>query len=176
MNCLSWNCRVLRNSRAVRRLKDLIRRESPNFIFLMQIRLYPHEMEAVKVKLNFSNCLYVNPVGRAGGLAMLCKDELNAIVKSYFCNHIDMIIGDEGSMDSSRLTGIYGQPETHRRGETWTLICMLHEQMNKQWVCLGDFNEILQLTKKMLGWYEGWMTDGPLSVRPIGEWADGHDM
>ncbi|GAV71330.1 hypothetical protein CFOL_v3_14824 [Cephalotus follicularis] len=114
----------------------------------METRLMAHEMEPIRVKLNFRSCLSMNLEGNGGELAMLWNDDLDAMVVSYSNNHIDMIIGDDGSMDSWRLTGIYGQPEMHKRGKTWTLLQALHGQMHKPWVSLVDFNEILRLAEK----------------------------
>ena len=38
MNCISWNCRGLRNPQRVRELSDLVRAKDPNLVFLMETK------------------------------------------------------------------------------------------------------------------------------------------
>ena len=42
-----------------------------------------------------------------------------------------------------KLTGFYGRPEEHRQHESWSYLRHLHTRDSLLWVCLGDFNEIL---------------------------------
>lgn len=71
MNLLYWNCRGLGNLRSVRALRDLMRRQRPQILFLIETKLFSKEMEGVKIKLGFRYGLFVDCVGRAGGLVML---------------------------------------------------------------------------------------------------------
>ena len=57
--------------------------------------------------------------------------------------HIDVKVNGETMEDSWRFTGFYGHFQTHKRGETWDLLRVLHDQMALPWLCVGDFNEIL---------------------------------
>ncbi|KAM3681849.1 hypothetical protein ACJW31_12G029400 [Castanea mollissima] len=50
-----------------------------------------------------------------------------------------------------RLTGFYGQPEGHQKHESWRLLRHLHAQASLLWVCLGDYNEILNSREKQGG-------------------------
>jgi endonuclease/exonuclease/phosphatase family metal-dependent hydrolase len=44
--------------------------------------------------------------------------------------------------------GFYGHPETHKRYEAWRLLRRLSLYDSVAWLCAGDFNEILDLSKK----------------------------
>ncbi|KAL0310308.1 UNVERIFIED_CONTAM: putative mitochondrial protein [Sesamum calycinum] len=50
-----------------------------------------------------------------------------------------------------RFTGIYGEPDTGKRFEFWNLLCRLHHQSIRPWLCAGDFNEILAHSEKKGG-------------------------
>ena len=58
------------------------------------------------------------------------------------------MVKEQGSNLCWRFTGFYGHPESHRRYESWQLLAFLNSQFQLPWLCLGDFNEILSITKK----------------------------
>lgn len=57
----------------------------------------------------------------------------------------------EGDGFKWRLTGIYGEPKTELRENTWKLLRTLHGHVNLPWLCVGDFNEILYTHEKQDG-------------------------
>lgn len=42
-----------------------------------------------------------------------------------------------------RFTGFYGEPDASRQKRTWDLLRRLGAQSGRDWMCMGDFNEIL---------------------------------
>lgn len=82
---------------------------------------------------------------------MLWAREIDLEIRSYSPNHIDAVINDAERNFKWRLTGFYGQPETHRRYESWHLLAFLNNQLHLPWLCLGDFNEILSNSEKQGG-------------------------
>ncbi|XP_075655009.1 uncharacterized protein LOC142625198 [Castanea sativa] len=42
-----------------------------------------------------------------------------------------------------RLTGIYGFADSAKKGDTWTLLRLLHSRPSMLWLCARDFNKIL---------------------------------
>ena len=53
MRCLSWNCRGLGNSRAVRSLCDLVKSHRPCILFLMETLVHEMKIEKLRIKLGF---------------------------------------------------------------------------------------------------------------------------
>ena len=49
------------------------------------------------------------------------------------------------------ITGFYGNPETHRRQDSWDELVALNRKFQLPWLCYGDFNEILSREEKMGG-------------------------
>ncbi|KAG6625017.1 hypothetical protein CIPAW_16G066600 [Carya illinoinensis] len=109
MILLSWNSRGLGNQRGVRSLSDLVREEGPKVLFLQETRLQVKEMEKIKYKLGYDNCLAVSSEGRSGGLALLWRNDVNLDIKHYSKNHIHASIQDS-STDYAPwyFTGVYG--------------------------------------------------------------------
>ena len=147
MIVLSWNCRGLGNRRAVQVLADLVRKQGPKILFLMEKKLTKTELEPIQRELNFHSMIVVPSRGRSGGLALMWKDDvlLNTYIVSP--NHIDAYVSYPVQVQW-RLTGIYGHLEDHRKNETWYLMHHLHSYTSLPWLCIGDFNEILSSDEK----------------------------
>ncbi|XP_075659082.1 uncharacterized protein LOC142628947 [Castanea sativa] len=82
---------------------------------------------------------------------MLWKKELKLEIMGYTGNVIDAIIIDELSEFKWRITGFYGQSETHKRKESWDQLKALNRKFHLPWLCLRDFNEILSADEKIGG-------------------------
>ena len=65
-------------------------------------------------------------------------------------NHIDAIV-NKGKEDAWRVTGFYGEPITHKRFESWSLLRQLNNRTTLPWLCAGDFNELLKSSEKWGG-------------------------
>lgn len=70
--------------------------------------------------------------------------------ESSSVNHIDVIV-NKNSGESWRFTRFYGEPETHKRQESWDLLRRLHGQNSLPWLCARDFNEIIKQSEKLGG-------------------------
>ena len=55
-----------------------------------------------------------------GGLVLNWKEAMKLTVETSSKNHIDYIIG-KGSEEAWWFTGFYGEPNTHKRYESWDL-------------------------------------------------------
>lgn len=149
---VAWNCRGLGNPRAVRALKELIKKEDPQIIFLCETKLTKVEWGRMKLKLGFAKCEAVDceGVGRRGGLALLWRDSVDLSIKAVSSNYVDSWVRhDNGSF--WRFTGFYGNFESSRKMESWNKLRDLGEQFNMPWLCCGDFNEILYHSEKRGG-------------------------
>ena len=98
-----------------------------------------------------------------GGLALLWRREIDLEILGYSRSFIDAIVTEHDSDFRWRITGFYGNPESHRRKESWEELKVLHRKFNLPWLCYGDFNEILSGEEKLGGGgFQG----------PKGKWMD----
>lgn len=80
------------------------------------------------------------------------KNEVILTIHCFFKYHIDAMVTDEGRVRKEwQLIGIYGQPETGRRNETWELLRLTKSEGNHAWLVFGYFNEILNINEKQGG-------------------------
>ena len=113
----------------------------------METKQIVDEMRRIQADLHYRSMLVVLCILRAGGLAMLWKEEVSLGIQTYSSNHIDAhIMTDPNS--PWRLTGFYGRPGELRKHESWTYLRHLHSRDSLPWVCIGDYNEILKSEKK----------------------------
>ena len=119
-------------------------------MFLSETKLRKWSMERKKMSIGFANGLVIPSHGRSGGLALLWRKEVNVDVQSFSDRHIDAIVTEDRGF-KWRITGFYGNPEVHRRKESWDLLKVLSRKFQLPWLCFGDFNEIASSSEKIGG-------------------------
>ena len=111
--------------------------------FLMEAKLVISKLDGIKEDFKRTQGLVVPSKGWSGGLALLWKEDLKVDVQSYSDSHIDAIVGQGDDGQEWRLTGFYDNPETSKKEESWLLLKRLSRLNSMPWVCLGDFNELM---------------------------------
>ncbi|KAK2648963.1 hypothetical protein Ddye_016452 [Dipteronia dyeriana] len=150
MKILVWNVRGMGSSRAFQVLLKLKQAYNPDVLFLMETKVNHSQMERIRVKLGFSSNLVVDCVGTKGVLSLMWSDDTNIRLLSYSSFHMDVQIDSQRGF-LWRFTGFYGHPEVSQRQHGWILLRRLHGMSNLLWMCVGDFNEILEDLEKLGG-------------------------
>ena len=117
MSVLNWNCCRLGNPRIINTLKRAWKQEAPICVFLMETKLSTDQMNTKKQNWDYNQALMVSNEGRSGGLS-----DTKVHVKNFSRWFIDAHVFCEMTGICRRLTGFYGQPETSKCEETWTLL------------------------------------------------------
>ncbi|KAA8517934.1 hypothetical protein F0562_015408 [Nyssa sinensis] len=98
MKLISWNCGGLGNPRAIRALHDLVKREAPILIFLLETKIPARRFDKLKFDLGF-------PIG-------IAVDSCDAVV-------------EEEGVRKWRISGFYGSLDISGRTESWDFLRML---------------------------------------------------
>ena len=117
----------------------------------METKRSSNEINQLRIRWGFTNCFSDDSNGRKGGLALLCWDDTDIRVHSYSTSRIDVHIGRDSGVNSQHFIRFYGHPKTSKREESQSLLCTLKAKSNLPWLCVGDFNEILIVEKKVGG-------------------------
>ena len=99
-------------------------------------------MEKFQILLGMPHMVVKKCEGRSGGLALFWKKEIDVSLRWMGRMHIDATIKESYGL-KWRMIGIYGEPRTNQREETWRVMRTLHHQSNLSWIVFGDFKEIL---------------------------------
>jgi exonuclease III len=127
----------------VRGLLNFQKQVDPDVLFVCETKLRENRIDWLRWKLGMPNMIVKDPEGQSGGLVMFWKNEINVKLIGFISrHHIDTEITEEDGF-VWRFTGIYGEPKTDKRENTWRLLRTLKHQSDKPWLCVGDFNEIL---------------------------------
>lgn len=93
----------------------------------------------------------VDPVGRNGGLALFWLNSKEVEIVNFSLRHINANITMSETNWSGKLTCFYGHPNQLYREESWNMLSHLSSFSPREWLCLGDFNDISNLTEKRGG-------------------------
>nr|POF02457.1 hypothetical protein CFP56_28066 [Quercus suber] len=74
---LAWNCRGVGRAPTVRALKKLTRNLNPKIIFTAESKVKAAKFNHIKAKLDYDSMVCVDPVGRAGGIALLWRKDVD---------------------------------------------------------------------------------------------------
>ncbi|XP_060961746.1 uncharacterized protein LOC133031961 [Cannabis sativa] len=121
MTILSWNCRGLGNLRNLQFLKDLVIQKRPKIVFLCETLCGKEVVERAKFSLGFDSAIIVEAQGHSGGIALLWKNKEEPVW---------------------RLVGMYGEPNTSLRHNTWRLIKHQAQDTRWPWAIIGDLNNV----------------------------------
>ena len=142
MNCLSLNCRGLGNPSTVRELRKVVKQEGPSLLFVMETKIRGKRVEDLKHVLGFSGCFAVDSDGLSGGVGLFWTSDVVVDLQNYSLSHIDVKVTK--GCKSWRFTGFYGEPRTEQRHQSWRFMRTLNSIQHEAWLCMGDFNEIMQ--------------------------------
>jgi exonuclease III len=148
MSVLSWNCRGLGNPEIVPDLHCMVKEKGPDLVFLMETKMQNKKCEFIRIKLGFDYMFGVDSVGRSGGLLLLWKNNFNVVIQNYSRMHINAEIKNAANNMIWKFTGFYGHPNSAKRKESWNLLRRLSTLQPNPWVCIGDFNEIVDYSEK----------------------------
>ena len=144
MSTINWNCRGFGNPRTVYALKRALQKEALQFIFLMETKLSHEAIKYKQQELEYTQGLAVSSHGQSGGLALLWKSDSKVVVQGFSRWHINAHVTCAITGLTWRLTGFYGQPDTRRHEETWSILESLRHFNHLSWLCIRDYNEIIR--------------------------------
>jgi hypothetical protein len=82
-------------------------------------------------------------------LMLLWNDTGVVEIQNYSRHHINAILKDGNAAHSWKLTGFYGHSDWTKHHESWALLNHLRSFAPMPWLCVGDFNEIIEQSEKM---------------------------
>ncbi|KAL0004760.1 hypothetical protein SO802_012321 [Lithocarpus litseifolius] len=128
----------------------MVRAKDPSVVFLAETWADEARLKQVQRKIQFENIFSTPRPNRGGGLVMFWRSSIDVSVVGSSMNYIDAII-NRNKEGEWRFTGFYGEPETHKRSESWEQLRRLERKFQLPWLCAGDFNELTRADEKLGG-------------------------
>jgi hypothetical protein len=70
----------------------LVKNKKPHFLFLIETKVYVEVLQKLRILMGFEGMIYVDPVGRSGGLAFFWKPTSEVEVMHISQRHISVNI------------------------------------------------------------------------------------
>ncbi|KAK9911294.1 hypothetical protein M0R45_035213 [Rubus argutus] len=112
------------------------------------------QMGKLKTRLGMGGIFCVPRVeengGFSGGLCFFWRSSISVSFINSSFYFIDVWVKWEVGKEC-RVTSFYGHPVATQRHTSWDLLRGLKEEVQRPWLCCGDFNEILDVGEKIGG-------------------------
>jgi len=102
----------------------------------------------LQTRLRFLHLCVYNPIGLAGGLAVLWNDYVFLSFVSSTPDYFNMTCTNEVDSNTWRLTCLHALTVTRLRHVVWQDLINISLVNTLPWACIDDFNEILYHWKK----------------------------
>lgn len=153
-NILFWNARGAGSNSFRSAVRDLVKMNSVDFLFICEPKVQFSNFKKHLKKLGFNDSKVVEANGFSGGLwAMWNTTKTNVDVIDSTTRSISLQVFSSGQ--SWILTCLYASPGCTSRQELWNYLTAFHSTHNLSWLVLGDFNEITAYADKNGGSYTG---------------------
>lgn len=109
----------------------------------METRAPKDRCEKMRRQLKFQNSFTVDPRGLSGGLCLFWNDIVHMQIFHHSPNFIHTAVEFVNTKDGFDCSFVYGNPVFQQRRGLWSNLLTFQTDRERQWCCIGDFNEIL---------------------------------
>lgn len=147
----AWNCRGAGSSLTIPCLKEVIHLHSPNIIFLCETKNQKKFLNGFKRKIGFEEMALVDPVGKAGGLAVFWKKATNVLDVLSTPFTLELMLNIDNDAGTWWCIFVYASTDDNMRKNQWDFLTNRSKIWGKNKVLIGDFNDIISNDEKWGG-------------------------
>ncbi|XP_071905925.1 uncharacterized protein [Coffea arabica] len=151
MRALVWNCRGAGSPLTIPQLKELVQVHSPSLIFLSETKKKKSFINCVKQWVKFDELFVVDPVGIAGGLAVIWKKDIQVKSILFTSFTIELLIGDHRGGRDWWCVCVYASTDDKIREQQWRVLERRTQVWGECWALMGDLNDITSNGEKWGG-------------------------
>ncbi|KAK3033970.1 hypothetical protein RJ639_034134 [Escallonia herrerae] len=155
MILLAWNVRGLGRAERVRALKNDVRHLKPDILFLSETLSSSSRLSHILEPLGFTNLYFVPPPSGikkpAGGLCLAWKMGVDIEITFQNQNIINALVFSDPPTIPWMLSMVYEPPNWTNKRKFWDEMDTTAKAFNGPWLCMGDFNAVVDQTEKKVG-------------------------
>lgn len=149
---LLWNCRGLSNVASLSTARDLVEIHQPDVLLLTETRLQRERIQQVVNRFPLDGWASSDAVGFRGGIILMWNTRrVNVQILGSTEQEIHALIEVHNSSFQWLFSGIYASPRFKERKILWGNLETVAELMDRPWIVLGDFNEVMSESEKLGG-------------------------
>ena len=151
MKIISWNCREISRPAVVRSLRVLIRYNNLEVLFLSETKASPSLSSFILNQLGFYSMAHVAHSGLSGGLVLAWQTGVE--LECFLTNKHNISAWCYSDPPSSPwiFSCLYGSPKKRNKLAFWDSLTIVGENFACPWLCIGDFNHVLDQSEKLGG-------------------------
>ncbi|XP_071914130.1 uncharacterized protein [Coffea arabica] len=151
MRALVWNCQGVGSPLTVLHLREVNNLLSPSLIFLSETKNRKYVLDKIARGLRFDNSAVVEAMHKAGGMAILWKEETLILEVNQTAFTIEGRIKDDDYHCDWWFIGIYASCDDQIRKEQWRVLRDRRRLWGDRFMIAGDFNDIVSNEEKWGG-------------------------
>jgi len=151
MKLLSWNCRGLTCASVVRSLKVKVRKLYTDVIFLYETKALPFVTSVIMNNLGFFLMSHVPPFGSKGGVLLVWRNGVDLVCFLTNVNTTNAWCYSNPPNKPWILSCIYRPPYSKNKSNFWDSLSTIGENHSGAWLCIRDFNMIIDQFEKIGG-------------------------
>nr|XP_027088506.1 uncharacterized protein LOC113709853 [Coffea arabica] len=151
MRALVWNCQGVGSPLTVPHLREMNNLLSPNLIFLSETKNRKPVVDRIARSLRFDNSAVVEAMHKAGGMALLWKEDTQVVAVYQTAFTIEAKIEDMKLNCTWWFIGVYASCDAQIRKNQWEVLKERSRLWGSRFFIAGDFNDILSNEEKWGG-------------------------
>ncbi|XP_071940051.1 uncharacterized protein [Coffea arabica] len=151
MRALVWNCQGVGSPLTVSHLREVNNLLSPNLIFLSETKNRKPVVDRIARGLRFDNSAVVEAMHKAGGMALLWKEDTQVVEVYQTAFTIEARIEDMDLNCNWWFIGVYASCDAQIRKNQWQVLKERSRLWGSRFMIAGDFNDILSNDEKWGG-------------------------
>ena len=150
MNILFWNVRGIGRPSFKPNFRLLVQQHNPALVILVETCVGRDKSREIIRELGVDAWHFVEPHGFIGGILLLWKSSfLDFQVIGDGMQGVYGVIEVHSNQTSFILSSIYASTKLWKRKELWSDLINFASHVDKPWLVVGDFNEVISQNDKM---------------------------
>ncbi|KAJ8441450.1 hypothetical protein Cgig2_023636 [Carnegiea gigantea] len=150
--CEIWHYHRAKKAQLQPEIGFINRTIDPDILILTETMVNEQNTQRIIRTLGYRHFDFVLPHNHTAGVWLLWKDDnvvVNVLAKDHRAIHYSIL--EKGTNNQCIIAAVYAPAQTHEKNDFWHHLMSLNDIFHIPWSVLGNFNEMLHVSKKIGG-------------------------